>query len=190
MISNGSDMHIIASCTSLINTLTKMTRTLASFFYGIVITRENLKEHFGKELEEIFKEKGKKRTKTLDDFLDDAKGLLTVQKNLLPKGCTLILSSDHYECPHPKMEDMILGFEIKVVDVSTVRRPTRIHLKEKKRTVLEEFLLSNSIEETPSYIFRAPDESDDCDCYSDSDSDCYSDSDSDCSDCCSENDDD
>lgn len=167
-----------------------MTRTLASFFYGIIITREKLKEHFEKELKEIFKEKGKKKTKTLDDFLDDARGLLTVQKKLLPRGCTLILSSDHYDCPHPKLDDMILGIEIKVIDVSVVRRPTRIHIKEKKRVLLEEFLLSNSIEEIPNYIFRAPVESDDSDSDdSDSDdcSDCESDND-DCSDCESDND--
>ena len=133
-----------------------MTRTLCGIFFGIVITREEFKEVFEDELDALFKKKKKKSMEDIDDFLDDAKGLMCVQKALLPKGATLILSSDHYDRCHDKADDLILGIELKVVDIRRKRGPTTITLSSRKQDEFTEFLLASSIEKTPTFILRAP----------------------------------
>ena len=131
-------------------------RSLCGIFYGIVMTRDDFKSIFETDLDELYNKKKNESMGSVDDFLDDAKGLKSIQDNLFPKGTTLILSSDHYDDCDERVDDMILGIEVKVIDIQRKKGPTSLKLKSSKIKKFREFLLAYSIEEPPAYILRAP----------------------------------
>jgi hypothetical protein len=133
-----------------------MPRTLCGIFFGIIITREELKEYFKDDLDRLFRENKKKKMKDLDDFLDGSKGLEIVQDKLLPEGQTLILSSDHFDCCDDRVDDMILGIEIKVVNIRKKKGPTSFDFDHEDRVDFQEFLLAAGIKKDPKFILRAP----------------------------------
>ena len=133
-----------------------MTRTLCGIFFGVVITREELKECFKDDLDRLFMEKKKKKMDDLDDFLDDARSLGRVEKKLLPEGTTLILSSDHYDCCDDRVDDMIIGIELKVINIRRKKGPTSFDLDNSEKDAFTEFLLAAGIEKAPKFILRAP----------------------------------
>ncbi len=133
-----------------------MTRTLCGIFFGIVITREELKKFFKDDLDTLYQMRKKKSMKDLDDFLDNAKSLKRVQDKLFPEGVSLILSSDHYDCCDDRVDDMILGIEIKVVNIRKKRGPTSFDLSDNEKDQFTEFLLASDICRTPKFILRAP----------------------------------
>ena len=134
-----------------------MTRALCGIFFGIVITREDFKEAFKSELNNLFREKKKKKMEDIDDFLDDAWCLKRVEKKLFSKeGITLILSSDNYDSCDDRVDDMIIGIELKVVNIRKKKGPTRFDLADEDKTAFTEFLLTASIEKIPKFILRAP----------------------------------
>ncbi len=133
-------------------------RSTSGIFYGVVITRPYLIEILGDDLQKLYETNRKKSTDSIDDFLDSTKGLKKVQDELFPENVTLILASDLYRGCDERVDDMILGIEIKAVQLQRKKSPTTIYLSSKKRKAFKEILLAFSIEETPRYILRAPDE--------------------------------
>ncbi len=133
-----------------------MTRTLCGIFFGIVITREELKKFFKDDLDALYLEKKRKSMKDIDDFLDDAKSLKRVQDKLFPEGVSLILSSDNYDCCDERVDDIIIGIELKVVNIRKKRGPVSFDLNDDEKNEFTEFLLASDICKTPKFILRSP----------------------------------
>jgi len=129
---------------------------LCGIFFGIVITRKELKKYLGNDLDSLFEKKKKKKMNDLDEFLDDSKGLEIVQNKLFPEGISLILSSDHFDWSDDKVDDMILGVQIDVVNIRKKKEPTSFDFDPEDRDEFRKLLRDKGIEKEPAFILRAP----------------------------------